>query len=170
MKHSAFFPFAVLVLALAACAPQPTEKGRVFEREGGFSYVPPVSWKVQSSKSFKYQVVLGPGNNGFAANVNFQIEENNAPFKLYLEASKTSIPKFFPSAVLKSINPFEIRSGSDAAKIDWEVNLNQRNLHINSYAIDGKALKFVITCTRLTTQPAAIDLECDQTARSFRIE
>jgi hypothetical protein len=163
---------SALVVLLAACAPQQQapETNRVYERAGQFSYVPPVGWKAQSSKSFKYQIVVGPINNGFAANMNFQIEETNMLFKDYVDLSRNNISKLVATAVIKSRNAFEVKSGSSAAKIVWEANINQRNAHINSYLMDGKTQKFVITCARAVTQPASIDLECDQTARSFRIE
>jgi hypothetical protein len=170
MLHALCLP--ALIMLFAACAPQQQapETNRIYEREGGFSYVPPAGWKAQSSKSFKYQIVVGPVSNGFAANMNFQIEETNMPFKDYVDLSRNNISKLVATAVIKSSNAFEIRSGSSAARIVWEASINQRNAHINSYLVDGKTQKFVITCARAVTQTTSIDLECDQTARSFRIE
>jgi hypothetical protein len=170
MLHALALP--ALIVLFAACAPQQQapEANRVYEREGGFSYVPPAGWKVQNSKSLKYQIVTGPVSNGFTANMNFQIEETNMPFKDYADLSRNNISKLVAGAVVKSSNAFEIKSGPSAMKIVWQANINQNNVHINSYLVDGKTQKFVITCARAVVQAASIDLECDQAARSFRIE
>ena len=163
---------STLIALFAACAPQQQapEANRVFEREGGFSYVPPAGWKVQRASSFKYQIVIGPASNGFTPNMNFLIEDSNMPFQEYVDLSKANIPKLLPNSVVKSSAAFDLKSGSSAAKIIWDTNINQNNIRINSYLVDGKTRKFVITCGRALTQPTSIDVECDQAASSFRIE
>jgi len=69
---------------------------RVFEPNGNFSYRPPLGWTLIEFPGLVYKMVTGPTEEGFAANINFIIDETfsgtlNAFSNLYISNTQAQM-------------------------------------------------------------------------------
>jgi hypothetical protein len=182
VKRPLFLLVLSISIALAtACSPTPDvtptpsitatpSPDRLFEPSGGFSYVPPAGWEITESSKTPYKVVIGPTEDGFAANVTIIEEPFAGSLEEYASASVKNMSEYFQGFQLVSQDEFELEGGSTSVKIVIENEQSGLNLRQTFYILDAGGKKLVITCTRLLGSSEELDAVCEGSVRTFRFE
>jgi len=84
---------------------------RIYELNGKFSYCPPLNWSVKEFPGLKYKIVIGPIENNFTTNINFQDEIFYGNLKEYVNYSILQLPFFSSEYKLLIRNTFKTNSG-----------------------------------------------------------
>jgi hypothetical protein len=142
---------------------------RVTERAGGFSYVVPRGWTAKAISGYKYQFVFAPVAQKFASNINFVDEAFSGSLQDYVVGNKAAMKKAFKKYQLLAEARASTANAGNAAKL---AILNEQNGQVLSqifYFVEAKTKKFVITCTTLPAQRAALEPQCDALVASFTL-
>jgi hypothetical protein len=159
-------------IAAAVTSPQGEEKTvRHVETAGGYSVVVPRDWKVHEFPGFKYKVIAGAPEKGFAPNIVFVDESFAGNLKEYVAASKKQLHNVFKE--LKELSETELKTADGASFIRLVIENKQ----------DGKALrqsfyffelaagkKLIATCTVLADGGEKHDAAFEACLKTFRVE
>lgn len=173
----------VWLVACGSVAPIPTEtpaptasptpeasRERHYEPEGGFSYVPPAGWDLVDSPSMPYATAIGPGTDDFSANLTIMDEPFAGTLGEYVTLSLNNMREFFEGLEVVRQEQFRSVEGPPGVKIVTKNVQRGRALHQVFYLFNADATKFVITCTRLAVADEAVDVVCEESVRTFRLE
>lgn len=143
---------------------------RISEKAGGFSYALPMGWKVREFPGLKYQIAYGAPSGNFAPNVNFVDEAYAGPLAEYVKLSKDNIIRAKLPYTFLSEKAFATDAVGQAVRLEADTVQQDQKLRQIFYFLEANTRKFVVTCSRLRTQPASVDADCDGLVKSFRLE
>ena len=148
----------------------PQEQGRHYEREGGFSLMPPEGWPVADMPGLKYKVIVGPSSNDFAPNINVVDEAYSGSLDDYVASSMEMLERMFED--FKKISQEDLRLENDTRAIKLVTHNRQhgRELQQTFYIVDGAKRKFVLTCTKLAEDKRDFAKEFEASVCTFRAE
>lgn len=158
--------FAFVTLASLALA----QGERVLEKTGGFSYALIKGWSVREVPGFKYRFIFGPASNNFAPNINFVDEAYTGSLTEYVKLSKNGLAGAGLKYTILTEKPFQTDHVGQAVRLEANTEQQGRKLHQMFYFLEAKTRKFVVTCTRLMDQPAALNADCDAIVKTFKLE
>lgn len=148
---------------------------RRYEREGGFSYIPPSGWQASDLGTLAYPAVFAPNpERGFAANLVFTTEDSGVSLGRYVNAALGQLPTLFPDAEVIDVVESDLRtkSGVPYALIVIERSERGERLRQAFYIFDAGRRKITLTYTRLaeSVDQSEYDNLVEQTVASFRLE
>ncbi|MDW8054887.1 MAG: hypothetical protein RMJ86_10150 [Anaerolineae bacterium] len=148
---------------------------RRYEREGGFSYVPPAGWQASDLGALRFKAMVAPrAVRGFTANLVFTEEAFSGSLSRYVDASLQQLKKLFPDLeVIETVKSgLRTNSGVPYALIIVERSEQGARLRQSLYIFDSGRRKITMTYTRLaeSVEQAAYDNLVEETAASFRFE
>jgi Tol biopolymer transport system component len=159
-------PSPVSPTGMATFTPEP---GRVYETEGGFSYVPPEGWKVSQAPGFDYKVAAGPKSGDFVPNLFFFINPSHSgSLDEFISGNLEHNRSILENLEVISQEDFLTSEGKRGVKVIDENT--QRNIRVRqtSYYFEAGARKFVATYTRLADKGQNNDALIDQSMKTFR--
>lgn len=150
----------------------PTEHpDRHYEPAGGFSYVPPEGWEIaEPSSATAYKVARSQAGEGFAANITLVDEAFTGSLEEYVSLSIDNMGAFFEGLQELGRDTFELDEGSPGVRVATENVQSGLALHQVFYFFDLGAKKLVITCSRLAGSGEEVDVMCDASVRTLRVE
>jgi hypothetical protein len=151
---------------MASCGPT----DRHYEPEGGFSYVPPVGWKLVDASALAYKVAVGPETDGFATNLTVVDEPFDGSLDEYVSSAMDGLSQYFDSFQVLSQEEFKPEESAPGVRIVAENVQVGRVLRQRFYLFDGGAKKLVVTCTRLADAAEELDAACEGSLKTFRFE
>lgn len=110
-------------------------------------------------------VMSGPTVDGFASNVNVNIQQIATTRKGYLDLSLGQMRQI--GLKVNSHRDLTV-AGKDAIEFDYEGNLGGRDLHFLALAIIEKEQVILVTCTALAASYKEIEPEFKACLESFR--
>ncbi|HYT94101.1 MAG TPA: hypothetical protein VEL76_35625 [Gemmataceae bacterium] len=163
---------AVLIsscLVVVGCDARGGEPGRHYEKDGGFSYVPPSGWKIIDFGGLKYKAVVGPAKDGFAVNLNCVEEAFTGTVEAYTEGSLATLPKVFPTFRLLRREKFKTDKGLEGMKLIFETDQQGRRLRQCGYFLPMNNKMLVITGSALAQGGEGFDAVFDGAVKTFRL-
>jgi hypothetical protein len=123
---------------------------RVKFPNGNFSFCPPAGWQVTEFPGLKYDVVIGPVEEGFSANMVFIDESYAGNLKEYIDLNLVNLVYFIQNYELADRKPIKFNSGISGEYIIIKHEQYGYNLKQATYFFPaGNNKYFVITCTVL---------------------
>jgi len=149
----------------------PTESAdRHYEPAGGFSYIPPASWKLVDASALAYKVAVGPETDGFAANLTVVDEPFDGSLDEYVSSAMDGLRQYFENFQVLSQEEFKPEESSPGVRVVAEDVQVGRVLRQRFYLFDAGAKKLVVTCTRLADAAEELDAACEGSLKTFRFE
>ena len=161
--------FLFLILLSAGCG-KSDDPNRHYEKEGGFSYVPPEGWKMSEYPGLKYRIHLGAFEDNFAPNINVVDEEYDGSLESYVDANIETMRNFIEGFKLVEREPFVTNEGARSIKLTVEGEHYQRLLTQYFYLFDGGEKKYIVTCSALADNAGNFEPLFDKCVKTFRIE
>lgn len=147
-----------------------TDENRHVEKDGGFSFVPPEGWTVREFPGQKYQIVFGPAENQFAANINVVEEPYRGTVDNYLKATKELLPKAIKKYQLIKQEPFQTAAGIKTQRLIIEGEQQGHLLRQTFYLFPSPTKMFVVTCSTVSAGGEKLDGTFESSMKSFRFE
>jgi len=145
------------------------EAGRIYEPDGGFSYVPPEGWVVSEVPDFEYRVASGSQVGGFIPNLYFFVNQSHSgSLDEYVTESLTHYSATMNDLEIISQADFLTDKGERGVKVIMESTKQNWRLHLSEYFFAAGAYKFVATYTRLSNQGNNNDPLVDQSMQTFQ--
>lgn len=132
----------------------------------GFTLASPAFPKANQGQSATSVVMTGPSVDGFASNVNVNIQPMATTRKGYLDLSLGEMKQ----VGLKVNSHRELMvSGKEAILFDYEGKMLGKDLHFLALAVVEKERVILVTCTALAASYKAIEPEFQACLDSFRL-
>jgi hypothetical protein len=164
---------AVLGLLPQACdvAAHDKKNTRHFEKQGGFSFVPPPGWTLRAFPGMKYKLAVGSLANGGNPNISFADEEFKGTLAEFVAQSKKAMKPLLQSANVVSETQLKTNEGAPVTRLIIEVELDGKKVRQNYFFWDfmpGK--KLVATGSVLAESGALMDAVFRSAILSLRLE
>lgn len=145
---------------------------RIYEKEGGFSYVPPERWRVREFPGLEYKVAGGIRSDRFTPNINVVDVPYGGPLdEEFVEANIETMRRIFHGFRIVAWDDFRTDEGEHGIRLVTEQRIaDGTKLRQTQYLFDGGSRKIVVTCSRLADKQQAVDAACDESMKTFRIE
>jgi hypothetical protein len=108
------YPFKIfLVVFFVFCSTQVcAENGkRIIFDNGSFSICPPLGWQTMEFPGLKYEILLGPEDNGLTANMTFADEGFNGNISDYVDLNLVQLERVFEGFRVIERKSFNTNSG-----------------------------------------------------------
>jgi len=165
----AFAIFLFLILSYAGCG-KADDPNRHYEKEGGFSYIPPEGWEIAEYPGLKYRIYRGEVENQFAPNINVVDEQYDGYLEYYVDANIEAMRDFVEGFNLVEREQFVTNDGARSIKLTVEGEHYQRLLRQYFYFFDGDEKKFIVTCSTLANSAKDFEPLFDASVKTFRID
>lgn len=146
------------------------EPGRHYEEEGGFSYNPPDSWTIGEIPGFVYKAFSGLESEVTGANILALDEAFEGPLEGYVEANIITLESVFDPIEIIEQREFSTASGLAGFKLVVDTVQQGLSLRQIMYFFDAGERKLLLVCSRLADAPEEIEILCDDSALTFRLE
>ncbi len=148
---------------------------RYYERDGGFSYVPPAGWQPFEIGGLKFKSFAAPrAVDDFTANIVFTDDRFSGSLERYIEVNLAQLTRLYPDLEVVEQSDVGLRNkeGVPYAWVVIERSERGQQIRQHLYLFDGGSRKFVMTYTRLaeSLEHDEYDVLVEQTAASFRLE
>ncbi|HYG74332.1 MAG TPA: hypothetical protein VEK08_04940 [Planctomycetota bacterium] len=144
---------------------------RYTEAAGGYSLVPPDGWKLADFPGFKYKIIHGTPNNGFAPNVNVLGEAFPGTLEDYVASNEVTLKRVITGYQKLSSANLKSDSGAPLIRMTIQSEQNKMKLRQTFFFFDGQpGQKMVITCSTLLEDGTKFDAVFEKLAKSFRLE
>ena len=164
--------FLIVALVFFGCATTgkmaKEEKGRFYERTGGFSIMIPDAWEVQEIPGLKYKALVGPADNDFTPNINFVDETFDGSTDVYVSAVITQLKNLFDENIeILQRDSFVTSKNLSGEKVVF--NTVQYGLQFRQilYCFPGNGIKIIATCTAAGKSGEAFAEMFDRTLATF---
>jgi hypothetical protein len=144
--------------------------GRHYEREGGFSFVPPKGWKIETVRGFKYKSAVDYRPSSFPPNIVLTDDPYDGSLEAFTLMFKALARNAFQSLTVIEQKPFVPDGGTSAIRLVIESVQNRLTLHQTIYLFDGGDFKIIAICSRLADRHKDVDALCDASLKTFRLE
>jgi len=149
-----------------AQAPAPRQPNYI-DSTYGYSFAAPAFPPAGAGQPAVPVIVAGPTVDGFASNVNVNIQQMATTRQGYIDLSLGQLRQLgFKIHTTKEVTV----SGKDGIRFDYEGKLGSRDLHCLALAVIEKERVILVTCTALTTAYKAIEPEFQACLDSFRLK
>jgi hypothetical protein len=146
------------------------ESRRHLEKAGGFSFIPPSTWKVRDYPGLKYKIVVGPIQAGFASNINVVDESFEGSLDAYVEGNTAVQMRALKKVQIVKQEKFRTTSGLQGARSIIEDEQDEQLLRQTFYFFGTAETKYVITCSTLAEGGERLDPIFERAMRTFRFE
>jgi hypothetical protein len=161
--------FLLLIIATAGCG-KSDDPNRHYEKEGGFSYVPPEGWEMSEYPGMKYKIFRGPMENQFAPNINVIDEKLDGSLKTYVDANIEAMRDFVEGFNLVEREEIVTNEGARSIKLTVDGEHYQRQLRQYFCFFDAGERKYIVTCSALAENAEKYEPLFDKSVKTFRIE
>lgn len=143
---------------------------RHFEQGGGFSYIPPVGWRLGDypvSGPNDYKMAWGPSLDGFTCNLWFKDEIFDGSLERYVSSQLKTV-----EGIAFTQDTFATESNQRAIRLIFPVVQigNVPKTHLVMFFFDGGARKFTATYSRLAGTQEECDEPVSASMKTFRTE
>ncbi len=143
---------------------------RHVEKAGGFSFVPPDTWKVQAFPGLKFKIVVGPIRGGFASNINVVDEAFKGTLDEYVKANTAVLMRVLKKVKIVQQGEFKTTSGLQGVRLIVENEQNDKLIRQTFYFFGTAETKYVVTCSTLGEGGAKLDPVFAEAMKTFRCE
>ena len=163
--------FLVVALGFLGCATNgkaiQEEEGRFYERFGGFSIMIPDGWEAHESPMLQYKILIGPADNSFTPNINFETEAFVGTTEVYVDAVIAQLKELLDENI-EVLQRGDFVTAKDLKGERVVFNTVQgRQFRQILYCFPGKGGKLVATCTVAVESNETYDELFDQTMKTF---
>jgi hypothetical protein len=148
----------------------PEDPRRHSEVVGGFSFVPPDGWPIQTMPGVKFKVATGPAANGFAPNINIVDEPFNGSLDAYAQANLATLQRVLKQFRLLKEDKFTTAKGMRSLRMAVEHEFQGKPLHQTFYFFSNGAAKIVVTCSALPQDSDRLARVFETAMRTFRFD
>ena len=154
------------LMTLLACGCKAEDPRRHFEKEGGFSFVPPEGWEMKSGDSLKYKLATGPVSQGVP--VNLQVVDRPFPGTVddFVRSIVRPLSMTLPDANIVKRETFQAYKDLHGIKMVIEVG----EVRQSCYFFGKGPNKFMVTGTSPTREAARFEPIFDATLKTFRFD
>ncbi len=166
-----FYIFLILAcICLTFAQGYASENARHYEKEGGFSYIPPIGWKIIEIPGYKYKFAAGTPIKGFTPNINIADSVYEGSMENYIKSSILMMKQNMVKFKLVTEEPFLTKNGLKSARIIVENEQDGRLLKQIFYIFPHKNRTYLATCTLPASVGNKLDLTLDSCMKTFRFE
>ena len=153
--------------ALLVCGCKGENPRRHYEKEGGFSFVPPEGWQMQSVPATKYQMAAGPVALGVP--VNLLVVEKEFPGTVD-DLVRTVLRTLPPEFQVRKRETFKGDGDLQGIKLIVEIGAEPARLRNSMYIIGKGSTKYLVTGTAPAADAATFEALFDASLKTFRFE
>lgn len=136
----------MLVLTLTLPVSRVWAQGtRLSEPAGGFSYLPPVGWRIKTVPGMKYKVCDTVSAGGFAPNLMASDDTDPLPLVTYVHASLAKMQQAHADLHVLSLAPFVTSSGIRGMRLAVVVTRTNRRLYQVFYVFPTPGSRKILT-------------------------
>jgi len=161
--------FLFLILLMAGCG-KSDDPSRHYEKEGGFSYVPPEGWEIAEHPQLKYRIFRGASENQFAPSINVVDEHFDGFLESYVDANIEAMRGFVKDFDLVEREEFITNDEVRSIKLTVDGEHYQRLLRQYFYFFNAGEKKYIVTCSALAENAEKYEPLFDTSVKTFRIE
>jgi hypothetical protein len=141
--------------------------GPYADKNGGFSVVPPESWKMFQKAKMPYKAFVSANEADSNANLNFNIEPYKLPLDDFAEHSVNRMKSIFDAEIIGT-DDFETARGLNGKKIIALLEQNGRQFRVSFYLFsNGKGQYMTVTCTSISSIGEKFDAVFDKSMKTF---
>lgn len=169
MKRQVIGAASVLLIGtlVVAQAPPAARQPNYIDSTYGFSFASPAFPQAGAGQPAVPVIVAGPTVDGFASNVNVNIQQLATTRQGYIDLSLGQLRQL--GFKINSTTEVTV-SGKEGVRFDYEGKLGGRELHCLALAVVEKERVVLVTCTAQATAYQAIEPEFRACLDSFRLK
>jgi hypothetical protein len=146
------------------------ESRRHLEKAGGFSFIPPSTWKVRDLPGLKYKIAVGPVQHGFPPNLTVQDESFKGTLDAFVESSIAVLMRGLKKVQIVKQENFKTTSGLQGVRLIVEDEQKGKLLRQTFYVFGTAETKYVVTFTTLAKGGERLDPIFERAMKTFRFE
>jgi hypothetical protein len=143
---------------------------RIIFDNGSFSICPPLGWRTMVFPGLKYEVILGPEDGGFTANMTFADESYIGNLRDYVDLNLVQLERVFENCRIIERKDFRTNSGiAGECVITYTFQLNINLIQVYYFLPLGNNSYIVIACTVVEAASAKYIPLFEDSMRSFEL-
>jgi len=171
MRAKLFVLIATIPMVSLVADDKGAAPARHVDQTGGFSCVAPADWTVREFPGLKYQVVVGPAQDGFAPNLNIIDEEFTGTLDAYVDANLKAVKDAFVKfKLVKKAEKFMTNGKLEARRFTIESEQSERMVRQTFYLFRRDERMYVVTASALADGGDKFDKEFERCLKTFQFE
>ena len=147
-----------------------SQTDRYYEKNGGFSYMPPAEWGLKRYKGQKYLSLAKRTPDGFTCSISFYDSKVIDSWENTKKGWIAEMQQTYPNLTVKSIGERETTDGALVIKYVSEIPGKDGRNYLLDYLVRQGNVQFSIMLQSLVAYGPGIEAEVDDCVKSFRFE